>query len=418
MRNIVVFAATIWILGSSAFANECRELCDTDWLKNAPMSDTLLSIESADTGARDLFERTALHAVASVGSPDLIDKLVALGADVNARDFDGFTPLIMAVQGEVPPNVVKLLQFGAEVNARGGYLGYSALHWAVVMDKPAVTSWLINAKADVNVKDNDGATPLYQAASSENIEHFVMLLKAGADINWRSENGKTPLHAAMWRLSDPKIATILVESGVDVNAIGGSFKTTPLNLAAFHGRFDAVALLLKAAADVGIRNDLGQTALHGAARNSKVPEIIDLLVKAGINVNVRDHQGKSPLHNAAESEFPRNVVKLLEYGADIGVRSSNGATSLHWAMRSGSPENTGLLIKAGADINARDLGDRTPLHWAAHSRTPEYIAELLRSGADGSLVDEDGKTAFDYAKDNANLTNTDAYWQLNDARFN
>ena len=42
---------------------------------------------------------------------------------------------------------------------------------------------------------------------------------------------------------------------------------------------------------------------------------------------------------------------------------------------------------------------------------------LLDAGADATAVNEDGETPFDLAKDNEALVDTDAYWALNDARF-
>ena len=60
----------------------------------------------------------------------------------------------------------------------------------------------------------------------------------------------------------------------------------------------------------------------------------------------------------------------------------------------------------------------TPLHLASESTyNPEIITILLDAGADGTAVNSDGQTPFDLAKDNEALVGTDAYWALNDARF-
>ena len=45
------------------------------------------------------------------------------------------------------------------------------------------------------------------------------------------------------------------------------------------------------------------------------------------------------------------------------------------------------------------------------------IAALIEVGADPGARDEEGKTPFDYAKDNEALRGTDAYWWLNEGRF-
>ena len=57
-------------------------------------------------------------------------------------------------------------------------------------------------------------------------------------------------------------------------------------------------------------------------------------------------------------------------------------------------------------------------HWLRW-QNPEssVIAALIEAGDDLGARDEAGKTPFDYAKDNEALRGTDAYWRLNEGRF-
>ncbi len=48
--------------------------------------------------------------------------------------------------------------------------------------------------------------------------------------------------------------------------------------------------------------------------------------------------------------------------------------------------------------------------------TPEVIKALLNAGADGKLKSSEGKTAFDYVKENLDIKDTEAYWLLSDVR--
>jgi hypothetical protein len=48
-------------------------------------------------------------------------------------------------------------------------------------------------RADVNIPDNKGVTPLYFAASMGYLDVVRILLKLGADINRRKNDGITPL---------------------------------------------------------------------------------------------------------------------------------------------------------------------------------------------------------------------------------
>ena len=50
---------------------------------------------------------------------------------------------------------------------------------------------------------------------------------------------------------------------------------------------------------------------------------------------------------------------------------------------------------------------------AAINHNPKVIQVLLNAGADGKAKTERGMTAFDYAKSNPHLRNTNACWLLN-----
>ena len=51
---------------------------------------------------------------------------------------------------------------------------------------------------------------------------------------------------------------------------------------------------------------------------------------------------------------------------------------------------------------------------AQYTANPDVITTLLKSGANPKEIDMYSKRVIDYAKENENLKNTDAYWELND----
>jgi len=94
-----------------------------------------------------------------------------------------------------------------------------------------------------------------------------------------------------------------------------------------------------------------------------------------------------------------------------------GFTPMHFAVRYGTPDNIAALVTAGAYVEAREVDGKTPLHFAAKYGSPDRIAALLRAGASGSVKDVDGKTPFDLAEDNDTVKGTNAYSELNDAKY-
>jgi len=84
---------------------------------------------------------------------------------------------------------------------------------------------------------------------------------------------------------------------------------TMLMLASYHGRTDAVRLLLKAGATVDLRNDKGQTPLGGVAFKGHA-EVARLLLEAGADP-AADQGGSTPADFAALAGR-REIIALLE----------------------------------------------------------------------------------------------------------
>ena len=145
-------------------------------------------------------------------------------------------------------------------------------------------------------------------------------------------------------------------------------------------------------------------------------------VKATLAAGARteDSLDETPLHRAAEwNSNPSVITVLIEAGADPGARNYAGFTPLHQATCcNDNPSVITALIEGGADPGARNGDGATPLHLTARfDSNPSVIEALLKAGADPGARDDAGKTPFNYAKDNEALKRTEAYWLLNDGRF-
>ena len=116
---------------------------------------------------------------------------------------------------------------------------------------------------------------------------------------------------------------------------------------------------------------------------------------------------------------PEVIKTLLKAGAKINDRNADGYTALMIAAQNNeNPEIISTYLKAGANVNDQNNFKSTALTLAAEfNKNPEIVVELLNHGANAKLRDYDGKSAFDYVSANPNLKDSDAYWELNNARF-
>jgi len=147
---------------------------------------------------------TPLLAAVTYRRAEIAKLLLEKGADPNLQGLEqGFTPLFAAVPiGEVdaalgaswdPYDMVKiLLDSGADVHARFMW-GTSILH-TVVKAAPTSTrtiELLIERGAEVDARNDIGATPLSWAASGGRVEAVRFLLEKGTDPTVKDRDGAT-----------------------------------------------------------------------------------------------------------------------------------------------------------------------------------------------------------------------------------
>ena len=128
-------------------------------------------------------------------------------------------PLIAALAGEHLQTADLLHHNGADVRVRGLYEN-SPLHSAAGHENFEVVRKLIGYCADINARDEDGGTPLFDATDGECLlggSVHRLLLEHGADISAQKRDSQTPLHRAS-RNGALNVVRLLLEHGADVEA--------------------------------------------------------------------------------------------------------------------------------------------------------------------------------------------------------
>ena len=306
---------------------------------------------------------TALHTVvmlASRSGEEALEEVAGLlvaGHDVNARDADGCTPIFYAA------GAVRTMQL------------------------------LLNKRAEVNITNRLGNSPLHYAAAANSVVCVEMLVRHGADRGLRSTIGLTPSQLAS-SLRKDQAAKYL--HALDVRAERTfafqplSEKKMPLNQQLLFAISEEgpvtdgipVATLLQAGADSNVKEDqTGMYALHLAIFQQS-PAAVRALLLGGAEPGFIQDGGDcmSPVACALidrqiamtdtldQRMFPALVLReLLEGDCDINSEIfilDNVLSPLHMAIMNNDLAAAQLLIEQGADLNYMDK----------HGQTPEELA--------------------------------------------
>jgi ankyrin repeat protein len=126
---------------------------------------------------------------------------------------------------------------------------------------------------------------------------------------------------------------------------------TPLHLAAFFGKTDAVRLLLNRGASVSARstNEMRNTPLHAAAAGGHAA-VVQILLEHGADANARQHGGWAALHAAAQNGDVESAKALVAAGADVSVRAENNQRPIDLALTKARQTMVDFLEANGATL--------------------------------------------------------------------
>ena len=154
-----------------------------------------------------------------------------------------------------------------------------------------------------------------------------------------------------------------------------------LQISVIEEKIPCFRLLLKAGANITVRNEKGESLLMLAAKFQRVKILKVLHSEFGLPIDEVNSNGMSPLLATFKEDLyrgtgPVNVVKyLLGNGADVNRRlAENGRTSLHLACMYNFFKIAKILLEYGADKNMKDNDGKTPVE-LTESKTIRKLLE-------------------------------------------
>jgi len=173
---------------------------------------------------------------------------------------------------------------------------------------------------------------LHAAVRNNYVSIVELLLRYRAEVDIRDKFGQTPLHYAVeYNLSI--MVTILVAYNANINAISTpqTKSPTPLLIAIEKQYYSMIKQLLDTGADINLSNSEGDTPLHLAVTIGRI-EIIELLMKYPVQYTAFNHLGETVLHTAVKCGH-LSVVKLLCPYVLVDSMTFKDFTPLHYAIQ-------------------------------------------------------------------------------------
>ncbi|KAM0661747.1 hypothetical protein ACHAPH_002361 [Verticillium nonalfalfae] len=149
------------------------------------------ALTDADAGGR-----MPLHEAASRGNVHVVRLLLDYGADIQALSTDEKDALFFAVRSQIVAVARLLLDRGADPDAYLSEDPPTALHLASELCDVEMMRMLLERRAKVDLRDFNGATPLFRVVAAGNIEAAKLLLQHGASIRVWASGGFSALDLA------------------------------------------------------------------------------------------------------------------------------------------------------------------------------------------------------------------------------
>ena len=350
---------------------------------------------------------TALHIAAEKGFRDIAELLLEHGADVNLQDGEGNTPLHYAARNFDAEMICFLVKKGADVNARNraNFTPTATALWNIPLkDTPdffaadcqkqalqrKTPDLIYRTLLKLGAKETSDVL-LAAAAQSSREECIYKSLKvveilkellekhsfSADDLNMSLIAAVSESEYDSWPANTIKL--LLKHGAKPVDKVEGA-ELNALQISVIQEKIPCFRLLLKAGADITVRNEKGESLLMTAAKFQRVKILKVLHSEFGFPADEVNFDGVSPLLAAlrrmySESSLTNIVKYLLENGAEVNRRlAENGMTPLHLACKLNCLKIVKILLEYGADKDMKNHDGKTPVE-LTESKTIKKLLE-------------------------------------------
>ena len=222
---------------------------------------------------------------------------------------------------------------------------------AVKLNDAVAVKGFLQAGINPNAKSEKGETALTAAIQNADFKVTKQLIEK-ADVNMRDEQGNSPLHLAL-KKEKTEVFDALLNKNANVNVPGkgdGANDQTVLYVAVYRNDEALIKKLLQLGADPNLADSDGALPLSEAVLGANINiEIVKMLLDNSANPNAQEKNKATPLiyiasNSSATSITRRKVIEMmLEKGADKSIKDEKGNTALAWAKKAGNKDAVELL---------------------------------------------------------------------------
>ncbi|KAL3292884.1 ankyrin repeat protein [Colletotrichum asianum] len=278
--------------------------------------------------------------------------------------------------------------------------GDFVLHEAIAWGQQQAVRLLLKSKYNLlNVPDVLGRTALLTSAKIGQPEIVQMLIDAGANLNDKDINGASFIDIAILSGQHKALALFLEassRSGVVRGETGLLDVQAHLTLASNLGRTQCTRVIFEHAEHLDSGSDI-DALLYAICGVAHTADICRSLIARGAKPHQLHTDKGALLHRALITEDKDLIRVLVEEGAELTYvdKHNDDTTPLSFAIQKCSLEVAELLLKMGASANYVPGEADSPLFIACYETEDISKAQLLLNyGADIHWKSDDGWTAL------------------------